>query len=186
MNINIQDLPNEIWKDIQGYENLYKISNLGRILSLKIISSYNLPRIIKTFINSTGYSNVQLKNNKKYKNFLLHRLLAIAFIPNPFNLDFINHKDGNKLNNILENLEWCTRKYNSQHAVKIGLMTNKHRIGGKLPENLRKKMTKINKDIANNIRHDYSTGLYTYRNLEKKYNISDSQVGAIIKNKYWI
>lgn len=80
-------------------------------------------------IDRCGYREVLLSENGKTKNCLVHRLIAETFIPNPFNLPFVNHKDGNKRNNRVENLEWCNRSENTQHAYNTGLqkkVTNKH------------------------------------------------------------
>lgn len=118
---------NEIWKDIKGHEGIYQISNLGNVKSLERLlwnghTYYTYKeRLLKKSINHNGYYTVRLSKNGKGKNYLLHRLLAMHFIPNPNNYPIINHKDGNKLNNNLDNLEWCTYKYNNHHAVKEGL-----------------------------------------------------------------
>lgn len=123
----------EIWKDIPGYEGLYKASNFGNIKSLKRIAKkeYKGNRIVKEKImlgtkNNDGYLKVHFKNNEKCidKGLFIHRLVAQTFIPNPDNLPQINHKDGNKLNNSIDNLEWCTNLYNQQHAWKNKLHTS--------------------------------------------------------------
>lgn len=115
----------EIWKDIKEYEGLYQISNLGNIRKLRFINNIvNKEKIfnIKPQIINSGYYKVVLYKNKKYKNMLLHRIVAETFIPNINNYDFINHKDGNKLNNNVNNLEWCTRSQNMKHAYKNNLV----------------------------------------------------------------
>jgi hypothetical protein len=105
----------EIWINIPEFEN-YQVSNLGNVFSKK---SNKLLCITK---NDKGYCYVQIyKNNKDY-HFRLHRLVAKCFIPNPNNFKEINHIDGNKQNNCVENLEWCDRKYNMQEAFKNGLI----------------------------------------------------------------
>ncbi|MBE6156988.1 MAG: hypothetical protein E7161_04530 [Firmicutes bacterium] len=104
----------EIWKSIEGYEN-YEISNLGNVKSL-----YN-NIIRKPRIGKNGYYYITLWKNGKCKSKKNHRLVAEAFIPNPDNLPQVNHKDGNKLNNCVDNLEWCTASYNVRHAIKNGL-----------------------------------------------------------------
>lgn len=110
----------EIWKDIKGYEGKYQISNLGRVKSLNY-NNTKKEKIIKSEITK-GYVRYRLSKNKKLKRFLAHRLVAEAFIPNPNNYPIINHIDGNPLNNDIKNLEWCTYKYNAQHALKTGLV----------------------------------------------------------------
>lgn len=99
----------EIWRDIEGYENLYQVSNLGRVKSLK----YGKERIMKERICTNGYLNTCLCKDGKAKYYLTHRLVAKAFIPNPDNLPEINHIDEDITNNNAENLEWCDRKYNN-------------------------------------------------------------------------
>lgn len=98
----------EIWKPISGYENLYKISNLGNVISLRN-NRFLKHHMIK------GYLFVQLSKDGKSRNYLVHRLVAGAFIDNPNNLPEINHKDENPLNNVVFNLEWCTHKYNMNY-----------------------------------------------------------------------
>lgn len=111
----------EIWKDIEGYEGLYQVSNYGRIKSL----NYNhtkQEKIITPVSNHRGYLKVTLSKNNVRKNKNIHKLVAIAFILNPNNYNIVNHIDGNKLNNKANNLEWCTAKENTAHAFKHNLM----------------------------------------------------------------
>lgn len=107
----------EEWRNVVGYEGLYQISNLGRIKSLR--DNHNNPRekIMKQIFDKDGYLKTILSKNKKHKCFMIHRLVAIAFIPNPDNLPQINHKDENKTNNSVENLEWCDHKYNVNYGT---------------------------------------------------------------------
>ena len=106
----------EKWKDIEGYEGLYQISNLGRIRSF-----YNYRRdgtnILKPRLKR-GYYQVGLRKNGERKWHHLHRLVAKAFIPNPNNLPQINHKDENKTNNVIDNLEWCSVSYNNCYGTR--------------------------------------------------------------------
>lgn len=117
----------EIWKDIEGFEGYYKISNLGRILAIgrTVGAANNKTKTIKEKLLSTpkfsnGYRVVSLYKNCKCKKLLVHRLIAMCFIPNPENKPYINHIDGDRLNNRIENLEWCTHKENMEHMWKIG------------------------------------------------------------------
>ena len=102
---------NESWKDIEGYE-LYKVSNYGRVKSLK----FGKEKILKPRKNTKGYFQVQLWKDGKEKNYFVHRLVAITFIPNTENKPEVNHKDENKENNCVWNLEWCDRQYNIEYS----------------------------------------------------------------------
>lgn len=101
----------EEWKDIKGYEGIYKISDLGKIVRIK--GSQEHPMKIW---NNGRYMEVRLSKNGKSTHFTLHRLLAVHFIPNPNNLPFVNHIDENRLNNSINNLEWCTQAYNTNYG----------------------------------------------------------------------
>ena len=103
----------EIWKDIKGFEGLYQVSNLGRVKSLR----RNI--ILRQGITRKGYESVLLCTNSIHKGYYIHRLVAHAFIPNPDNLPQVNHKDENKTNNCVGNLEWCDGKYNINYGTGI-------------------------------------------------------------------
>lgn len=108
----------EIWKDIDGYSGRYQVSNLGRIKSVN-------PRgkdgeiIFSTCCNQAGYRVVNLRTDGKPKTFLVHRLVASAFLPNPHNFKIVNHINENREDNRVENLEWCDSKYNSQYSYRL-------------------------------------------------------------------
>ena len=105
----------EIYKDIQGYEGLYKISNKGNVKSLGNDRTRK-ERILKPTKNHKGYLQVCLCKQGKIKRFLVHRLVASAFIENPNNYPQVNHKDEDKTNNNVTNLEWCTNEYNINYS----------------------------------------------------------------------
>ena len=114
----------EVWRDIKGYEGCYQVSNLGRVKSLDRVDRNGCKRnglIKKPQDNGNGYQYIQLKKDAKYKNFYVHRLVAIYFINEITGKEYVNHKDGNKKNNRFDNLEWCTESENMQHAYETGL-----------------------------------------------------------------
>lgn len=104
----------EIWKDIKGYEGLYQVSNFGRIKSIKRKNTKG--GIRKLNVDKYGYNYIILYNYDIIKTLKVHRLVAKAFIPNPNNLPQINHKDKNRKNNRVDNLEWCDVTYNIQYS----------------------------------------------------------------------
>ncbi len=99
----------EIWKDIEGFDGRYQISSWGNVRNLN-------GDIIKPFENEKGYLKVGLTKDGKCHKKRINRLVAIAFIPNPYELPQVNHKDGNKKNNSITNLEWSTDELNKKHA----------------------------------------------------------------------
>lgn len=104
----------ELWCNVplDGYENLYKISDKGRVYSNRT------KKILRDSLNkATGYRTIDLYHDKEHKTIAIHRLVALAFIPNPNNYPYVNHKDENKTNNHVDNLEWCTAKYNSNYGT---------------------------------------------------------------------
>lgn len=104
---------NEIWKDCKGYEGLYQVSNLGRVWNIK------LQRYLKGSYDKDGYIRVNLTaKNGKVKTERVHRLVALVFLDNPNNYPQVNHKDENKGNNCVDNLEWCDAKYNINYGTR--------------------------------------------------------------------
>lgn len=104
-------LLDEVWLPIKDFEHLYEVSNLGRVRS---IGTYNTCKrgIMNPMIDSDGYLHVRLYDNGITKDVSIHRLVAIAFTPNPNNYKYVNHKDEDRKNNHVSNLEWCTNSYN--------------------------------------------------------------------------
>ena len=116
----------ELWKQINEFESHF-ISNFGRIKAIQVITNFGSQfkvypeRFLNPWLSKTGYNYVDISINGKVNRFLVHRLVAQHFIENPENKSQVNHKDGNKSNNIFENLEWCNAKQNLKHARDLGL-----------------------------------------------------------------
>jgi hypothetical protein len=121
----------EIWKSVNGYDGFYEVSNQGRVRSVNRVIIQPLKgvntafkyksSILKGITDSGGYPLVGLSINRKHKSIRIHRLVAVAFLPNPENKKTVNHIDGNKQNNNDWNLEWATQLENNQHAINTGI-----------------------------------------------------------------
>ncbi len=143
----------EQWRDIiiekngilYDYTGLYQVSNLGRVRSLGNDKTRK-EKILKPGINNKGYQYVNLYKNGKGKLFSVHRLVATMFIPNPENLTVVNHKDENKLNNCVDNLEWVTMKYNISYGTRSERASEKMK-GQKRSEEAKQKMSKTHKKV---------------------------------------
>lgn len=165
----------ENWKWIEGYEGHYKISNFGRVFSVKSNIFLSVKRITKD-----GYNYVALSKDNKPKEMKTHRLVATYFIPNPDNKETVNHIDGNKLNNHVDNLEWCTRHENMQHAYKLGLKKmhrgHEHASSKLTPEQI--------KEIRATYK-PYKKGCSALA-LGKKYGVHNSTILRIVKNESYV
>ena len=124
----------EIWKDVENYEGFYQVSNLGRVRSLERdvycqngIVHHLKEKVLVQNLDKQGYAYVSLCLNGKMKTIKTHRLVALAFIPNPENKPQVNHKDENPLNNCVDNLEWCTASYNANYGTRNVRIIQNHR-----------------------------------------------------------
>jgi len=157
----------EIWKDVPGYEGHYQVSNLGRVKSLK----WSKERILKPRLDRVGYYHVGLCEGGERKSNLVHRLVMLAFVGES-DLQ-VNHKNGEKSDNRLENLEYCTSSENTQHAYDTGLMArgeNHHR-------------SKLTRACAERIKYGHQ-GL-TQQAIAEIYGIAQSKVSDIRSGKIW-
>lgn len=156
----------EIWKPIPNYEGLYEISNFGKV------KSFYSKRILKPVVESTVYNQVTLvKDNKK--KYYVHRLVANSFIYKPDNYNEVNHKDGNKSNNTVTNLEWCNRKYNIEHSIKV--------LGNHLGRKSKMVQCIETGKIFNSVKE---ASLYFNRHPSNLYNILNGNPSSITYAKY--
>lgn len=161
---------------IRGYEGLYEIDETGKVYTTKRQGSAGGE--MKAKPSTGGYARIALCKDGKHTTFLLHRLVADAFVQNPNKEICVNHKDGNKGNNNASNLEWCSYEENMQHAVKHGLARVPLLKGDQHP------MRKITSADASAIRQLYSEGR-TMAEIGKRYGITGCQVSNIINGRHW-
>jgi hypothetical protein len=160
----------EVWKKVVGYSD-YAVSNNGVVKSLK----YGKEKVLKLDINKDGYYIATLSRNGKKKRFRVNRLVAELFIPNPDNLPVVNHKDGNKKNNSVNNLEWSTVAENTQHAYDTGLISKERHRKGR--QKLMKPLLQIDKNTGEVVRRFES-----YREAVKELNMNAGNLSTAIKN----
>ncbi|EPR9732925.1 HNH endonuclease [Enterobacter bugandensis] len=166
----------EVRKYISGYEGLYSVTTDGRVYShprMRISGHKINGKYLARTPSEKGYLRVNLFKDGSYKTFKIHRLVAETFIPNPNGKPEVNHLDGDKSNNRVENLEWSTSLENLRHAFQVGLKTTKG------ASNPRAKLTNLQvKDILS------ATGL-SQRALAKRYGVSQAQISSIRQGKSW-
>lgn len=170
----------EIWKNVEGYEDLYQVSDKGNVKSLDRYRNYkNTKRFLKGRLLKFGickdYFILTLSKNKSKKNYRVHRLVAQAFIPNPENKPYVNHKDGNKTNNHVDNLEWVTAKENTFHMYNILKVPYPNK--GKSWEN-----HNFSYEECINMIKLYKKG-YSFRKISRLYNSNHKTISKIIRNE---
>lgn len=181
------NLQNEIWKPVVGYKDgfydgLYEISNFGKFKMLpRTLNCQKGVRVTKEKIvfgsNSWGYRTVVMKKDRIRLQIGVHILVANAFIPNPENKYSVNHIDGVRSNNKVENLEWATQLEQVHHAIKTGLARY---IKGEERSN-----SIVNENIVKLMRKEYSENRTSYAKIGKKYGLARSTVGHIIRKQKW-
>ena len=162
----------EVWRPVKDYEGYYEISNFGKLMSLNYKGN-GYKKILKTNINEFGYERIRLNVEKVGKNKKIHRLVAEAFIDNPENKRCVNHKDGNKRNNNLTNLEWCTHSENKLHAFKNNI--TKALCG----EN------SYNSKLNNKYVIEIYKSVKSHRQLATEYGVAKNAITSIKAKKTW-
>lgn len=161
---------------IAGFGDRYIITGTGAIFGSRRVPNGRGTRLLKTQISNSGYEMVKLMAEGKCKACTIHRLVALAFIPNPKNKQFVNHKDGNKLNNCVENLEWVSPSENLKHAYDNGLMSHKGE------NNSRSKLKNVDIPV---IRERIRNG-EMLKTIAKDYNVHYSVISGIMYGKIWM
>jgi len=164
----------EIWKDVVGYKGIYQVSNIGRVKSLHC----GKVRILKPGLDSAGYPLVTLCRHGEHYSARVHRLVAGAFLerPSPAHTD-VNHKNGNKQDNRIENLEWVTPAENMQHSYDVlGRLGPRGEIQGN---------SRLTRDDAKRIRRLYATGQYSQRELARMFGVGQMTISDIVRRETW-
>ncbi len=172
----------EIWKDVVGYEGLYQASNLGNIRSLTRFTKdkrYDVKKTLKGKLlkltkREDGYLIITFRKNKTAKKFRVHRLICETFIENIENKPCVNHINGNKTDNSIKNLEWCTYKENMIHAFETGLS----------PSGEKHYISKLNNEQVLEIKQILKKD-YILKDIAKKYNVTHTCIIQIRKGKSW-
>lgn len=185
------NLEREEWRDIAGYEDIYQVSNLGRVKSLaRMVKAKKTKnrgdsfrtakeRILSNHADPKGYVKVKISKNVSTFTAKLHRLVAVAFLENPLGLRDVNHIDGIKANNRVENLEWCTHSYNILHAFATGLKRAAPLRGEK------SRFAKLTTDQVLKIRALYAAGGITQDQLAFQFGVTQTAIGCIVRRKVW-
>ena len=174
----------EIWKDIPEYEGSYQVSSLCRFKSLSrgivnnAVMTESKEFIMKKMKGSNGYYSIEFYKDNKRKRFLCHKLFAKSFMPNPKSKPFINHINGLKTDNTIDNLEWCTSSENNRHAFYTGLRI--------MPSGEKNSQTKLNESKVLAIRRLYRLKPGTSKiKLAKKLNVTIGAIYGILKGRPW-
>ena len=179
----------EIWKDVVGYEGYYKVSSLGIVKGVErkftqfngLTKRYNTKtlseKVMKPFEDKDGYLKIQLTKDGVHNKFFVHRLVAIAFLPNPENKPEVNHKEGNKKDNRVEMLEWNTTSENQRHAI-----------ANKLYETARGEKSgqaKLKESEVREIHKLWKSGEVSQQYLSDMFGVAGSAISRIVNGVRW-
>jgi hypothetical protein len=173
------DTSTERWLPVVGYEGVYAVSDHGRVMRLAGSERVKKNRILAARNQSNGYLATTLWLNGNYNQQLIHRLVMQSFVGDCPKGITVNHKDGNKRNNHLSNLEYATQSENNKHAFAIGLKISQDLSGESNP---RAKITQVEVD---EIRRLHAQGGISYRALGRQFNVTGEQVSYIVRRISW-
>ena len=175
-------LAGEEWADVEGYEGLYAVSNLGRVLSLGKTPAMpkKKARVLRMSVEKKGYVVARLTKNGKEKDFKSHRLVAHAFLDLVSGKEYVNHKDGVKAHNTVYNLEWCTSQENQLHAYKTGLKKSTPVFGEQVAS------AKLTVNQVLTIRQLRVVEGHTLERLAALFQVSSGCILKIILRKTWL
>jgi hypothetical protein len=176
----------ELWKPIKGFEQFYEASNLGRIKSIGRIvhqthmDKYKKERMMTPYLNPKKYLCTKLYDGfDNSKSFTIHKIIALTFLENPNNYIEVNHVDGNKVNNRVDNIEWCSRSHNVRETYRLGLKDPSKYMGSG------NKTSKLTEEQVLSIREEYKNKSLNQRQLAIKYNVGNTLIGMIVHNQIW-
>lgn len=174
----------EIWKDIEGYENYYQVSNLGRVRSLDRAvtgphssKQVKVGKVLVEKPGNRGYILNTLCRNGECRTFQTHRIVALEFLENKSNLPQVNHKNGIKTDNNVKNLEWCSISYNITHAISTGL--NPVKFGENTSQ------VKLSSEQVIEIKEILTNKRMKQKNIAKKFNVSAGNISRISRGETW-
>lgn len=177
----------EIWKDVPGYEGRYQVSNIGNVKSLDRGIQYRpneiryrIGRVLSFDVHRKGYLRVCIEGKK----FMVHRLVSMAFIPNPFNLPEVNHKDLDKKNNRVENLEWVTSSQNVRHAEALGAFKKNRESLRIRTTGSNHKNAVLNEKLVLKIRAHYEE-IGSIVKTAKHFGLNKGTVDSVLRRKSW-
>lgn len=177
-------MENIIWKPVKGYEDYYEVSNHGevrtieRYVELPTYKYLKKQKILTQFTDGKGYMHVKLYDGKgNPKSITVHRIVALTFLEKPDNCIEVNHVDYVKNNNHVSNLKWSTRAENVKHAY-LARDPKTYKGSGN-------KNSKLTEEQVIQMREEYKTGKFTYKQLAEKYLVGTTLVGYIVKNQVW-
>ena len=182
-----EELQNEIWKPIPGYEELYSVSNIGRVKRNKYVTRKAVDYILKQRLNSHGYLDIAISKDSNEKRFVVHRLVTLAFIGESSLC--VNHVDGIKTNNRVWNLEYVTYAQNNQHSFHIGLSPSGERHWSRLhPERILRgesiNRAKLSEEDVKQIKRMLADG-YKIREIASLFKMSYNAISCIKLHKTW-